>query len=235
MVSSHARLVLSLTLSAGVLAAPPQATPVPRLDPGAFPMVPRVSNPFFPLTPGVVFVYRVREGRTESLDSMSVTRATRRIGGVTAIVVHDRERRAGRIVEDTDDWYAQDTSGTVWYLGEATTSFEGKRPNTSGSWEHGVAGATAGIIMPAHPTPGAAYRQEYRRGVAEDMGRVVRVADTASVPARRFTDCISTEDWSPLEPGVRERKTYCRGVGLVRTLTIAGGHEVAELVAFTKR
>jgi hypothetical protein len=182
-----------------VCASPAAAQPVPRFDAGAF-RGGGVTNPFFPLEPGAVYVYSVREGKRTSVDSITVTPRRKRIGGVAAVVVHDRVRRDGRIVEDTDDWYAQDTTGTVWYMGEATTSFEGKKPSTSGSWQHGVAGARAGIIMHARPVVGVAYHQEYRKGVAEDMGRVVSLDDTASVPAGRYSGCITTEDWSPLEP-----------------------------------
>jgi hypothetical protein len=153
---------------------------------------------------------------------------------VQAVVVQDRVRRDGKIVEDTDDWYAQDTAGTVWYMGEATISYEGKMPSLSGSWQHGVAGARAGIIMHARPVVGVAYRQEYRKGVAEDMGRVVSVDDTVSVPAGRYSGCITTEDWSPLEPEVLERKTYCRGIGVVREITTKGGSEVVELVVMRR-
>jgi hypothetical protein len=210
------------------------ATPaVPQLDPGAFRGT-AITNQFFPLEPGAIYVYSVRDGSRTSVDSVIVTRDTKRIGGVTAVVVRDVVRRAGKLVEDTYDWYAQDTSGTVWYLGEATTSHEGKKPSTNGSWEHGVDGANAGIIMRARPGVGAAYRQEYRKGVAEDMGRVVSVNDIATVPAGRYTGCITTEDWSPLEPETLERKTYCPGVGVVREITTKDGHEVVELVSIRR-
>jgi hypothetical protein len=206
------------------------APPVPRFDAGMFRDA-AVTHPYFPLQPGAVYVYSVREGTRRSIDTITVTQETKRIGGVSAIVVHDRVTRGGKIVEDTHDWYAQDTSGTVWYLGEATTSYEGKQPSTGGSWQHGVSGAHAGIIMHARPAVGVAYRQEYRKGVAEDMGRVVALDDSVTVPAGHFTGCIATEDWSPLEPDVMERKTYCRGVGVVREMTTRGGSEVVELVS----
>jgi len=217
----------------GVAQPAPTAPPVPRFDPGAFRDA-SVTNPFFPLEPGAVYVYAIREGTRTSVDSITVTREKKRVGGVAVVVVHDRVRRAGKIVEDTRDWYAQDTAGTVWYLGEATTSYEGKTPNTNGSWEHGVSGARAGIIMQARPTVGGAYRQEYRKGIAEDMGRVVSVDDSVSVPAGRYSGCITTEDWSPLEPETMERKIYCRGVGVVREMTTKGGNEVVELVSMRR-
>ena len=95
--------------------------PIPRLDPGAFRGT-GVTNPFFPLEPGTTYIYAVRDGARRSVDSITVTREQKTIGGVAVVVVHDRVRRDGKIVEDTHDWYAQDTAGTVWYLGEATTS-----------------------------------------------------------------------------------------------------------------
>jgi hypothetical protein len=100
------------------------------------------------------------------------------------VVVRDRVVRGGTVLEDTDDWYAQDTLGAVWYLGEDTREFRGGRVvSTEGSWQAGVAGARAGVMMPAHPAVGESYRQEHRRGVAEDMGRVWSVDDTVTVPA----------------------------------------------------
>ena len=77
-------------------------------------------------------------------------------------------RGAGPDVEDTHDWFAQDNTGNVWYLGEATEYRNGKPHSTQGSWEAGVDGAQPGIAMPAHPRPGMHYRQEYRKGTAED-------------------------------------------------------------------
>ena len=45
-------------------------------------------------------------------------------------------------MEVTNDWYAQDSDGNVWYLGEDTKEYEdGKVVSTAGSWEHGVDGA----------------------------------------------------------------------------------------------
>lgn len=221
--------VLSLAAAQPGAATPP----IPKFDAGMFRGV-AVANPFFPLEPGTVFVYAVREGTRRSVDSIVVTREQKRIGGVAVVVVHDWVTRGGKVVEDTRDWYAHDTAGTVWYLGEATTSYEGKAASTNGSWQHGVAGAHAGVIMHARPIVGVAYRQEYRKGVAEDMGRVVALHDSVTVPAGHFSDCVTTDDWSPLEPEIMERKTYCRGVGVVREMTTKGGSELVELVSVKK-
>ncbi|HEY9229571.1 MAG TPA: hypothetical protein VIP11_23175 [Gemmatimonadaceae bacterium] len=205
----------------------------PRFDSLAFRRG-AVDNPLFPLKPGTLYVFEIRDGDSVLADTVRVLHETRRIAGVTATVVHDRVSRRGAIVEDTFDWYAQDTLGNVWYLGEDTKEFRnGKLVSTLGSWRAGVAGARAGIIMKAKPRVGDTYRQEFREGVAEDIGRVVALNDSVIVRAGRFMNCVSTDDWSPLEPSVRERKTYCPGVGVVREYVINGGSERSELVAIT--
>ena len=80
--------------------------------------------------------------------------------------------------------------------------------------------------MWAEPRPGATYRQEYRRGVAEDMARVLATDARAELPGGAgMQECVQTEEWSPLEHGVREHKFYARGIGLVRMVSVAGPHE----------
>ena len=222
--------VIALLVATAAQAQRPAVPPVLRFDSLAFRGGP-VDNPLFPLIPGTTFVLEVKDDGRIFADTIRVLHETKRIAGVIATIVHDRVSRAGVVVEDTYEWYAQDTSGTVWYLGEDTKEYRaGKVAGTGGSWQAGVAGARAGIIMPARATVGDTYRQEYRKGVAEDMGRVVSVTDSVSVRAGRFTGCVSTDDWSPLEPKVKERKTYCPGVGLVREYVVTGGSERSELV-----
>lgn len=193
-----------------------------------------VDNRFFPLRPGTVYVFRVREGDEVSIDSITVTSNTKQIAGVRAVVVHDRVRRNGKLTEDTYDWYAQDTAGNVWYMGEDTRAYKGRSSSRQGSWEAGLKGARAGIIMLAQPKVGVSYRQEYRKASAEDMGQVLSLHDSVTVPAGHFTGCITTKDWSPLERGVVEHKTYCPGFGVVLEQTIAGGNERSELISIRR-
>ncbi|KKK71607.1 hypothetical protein LCGC14_2912210 [marine sediment metagenome] len=56
---------------------------------------------------------------------VTVTRRTKKIAnGVEARVVHDEVTEDGALVEDTFDWYAQDSAGNIWYLGEDTKEYE---------------------------------------------------------------------------------------------------------------
>jgi len=164
-----------------------------------------------------------------------VTNRTKRVAaGVVARVIHDRETQAGRLIEDTWDWYAQDRDGNVWYLGEATKEYRnGKVSSTKGSWEAGVDGAQAGVIMPAHPRAGMTYRQEYFRGEAEDRAKVLSLDERVEVPAGAFDRVLKTRDWTPLEPSAAEHKFYARGTGPILTLDVGGpGRE--ELVRVTR-
>ena len=44
----------------------------------------------------------------------------------------------GKHEETTNDWFAQDDNGNVWYMGEFTTDFTNKEKPHEGSWEAGV-------------------------------------------------------------------------------------------------
>ena len=66
--------------------------------------------------------------------------------------------------------------------------------------------------MKAAPKVGDLYRQEYAIGVAEDMGKVVSLNQSVSVPFGTFKDCLKTDEFSPFDPGVIENKYYAKGV-----------------------
>jgi hypothetical protein len=161
-----------------------------------------------------------------------VTDRTKRIAnGVEARVVHDVVTRRGVPAEVTDDYYAQDAKGNVWYLGEATTEYEhGKPVSTEGSFEAGVDGAQAGIVMPAHPKVGMRYRQEFYKGHAEDKAKIVSLNERVKVPLKRYRHTLMTIETNPLEPDVLEAKFYARGVGVVLAVGMSGDIDREELL-----
>jgi hypothetical protein len=185
---------------------------------------------------GARWVIRVSD--TEGLEQhevMTVTDRTKRIAdGVEARVVHDVVREGGMPAEVTDDWYAQDSEGNVWYFGEDTASFQDGKKDTSGSFEAGVKGADAGVIMPAHPAVGMTYREEYYKGHAEDRSKVLSLDEQAEVPFGHFTSVLMNKDYTPIEPNVDEIKLYAPGIGQVLAVTVSGGSEREELISFTK-
>jgi hypothetical protein len=192
----------------------------------------KIDNPYLPLKPGNRWIYRETDSEGDvQRDEVTVTNRTKTIMGIDAVVVHDVVTQDGEVKEDTDDWYAQDAEGNVWYLGEDTKEYEGgKLTTTEGSWEAGVDGALAGIIVPAHPEPGLTYREEYSEGHAEDGAEDLTLNAHVRVPYGSFDHLLQTRNFSPLEPDVVEEKFYARGVGVVLEITVSGGSDRAELL-----
>jgi hypothetical protein len=207
----------------------------PEIDPAEF--TTDIDNPYMPLRPGTRWVYEGEgdDGESERIE-VEVTDDTRQVMGVTVAVVHDTEFVEGEMVEDTYDWFAQDAEGNVWYFGEETAEYEdGEVVSTAGAWEAGVDGAQPGIVMRAAPRVGDTYRQEFYAGEAEDMGEVIELDRTVTVPFGSFDGVLVTRDWTPLEPDVEENKFYAPGVGMVAEETVEGGSSRAELVEMTER
>jgi hypothetical protein len=213
--------------------APIHGKYAPKIDPANF--VARIDNRFLPFKPGTRFHYEGVRGRTPQTDDEVVTHRTERILGVKATAVRDTVSEHGRAVERTDDFYAQDRQGNVWYMGE--DSFElrnGRFVKASDSWKSGIKGAKPGIIMPAHPRPGDAYRQEYfPPGKALDEAHVLRLDGSLTVPFGSFTDVLVTSEFSPAEPQT-ERKYYARGVGEIAERVVKGHHEEFKLVGVSR-
>jgi len=217
------------------------------LSAGTRPFEPKSDNPYFRLVPGTTFHYQSRTKEGLETEDFIVTTDTKVISGVkppvTALVVEDIVRLNGTIIEHTFDWFAQDKEPVcpdcahdIWYFGEDSREFDpitGEFIGTEGSWEAGRNGAEPGIIMEGDPQVGDTYREEFAQGVAEDMARVLSLDARARVPYGSFSGCLKTENFTPLEPDVREEKYYCAGVGLVLEVSVTGGKERNELVSIT--
>jgi hypothetical protein len=193
----------------------------------------KIDNPYLPMKPGSQRVYRETDAQGQrTRDVVRVTHRTKRVAaGIVGRVVRDTATQHGQVVEDTRDFYAQDAKGNVWYLGEATTTYEhGKPVSTEGSWEAGVDGAQAGIVMLAHPRVGRSYRQEHYAGHAEDAAKILSRNEQVDVPAGHYRHVLLTKEFTPLEPRGLEYKFYARGVGVVLALGISGDVDRAELL-----
>ena len=192
-------------------------------------------NPYFPLVPGTRWVY-VSEEDGETI-TVEVLDSVKTIEGITAIVVRDTVvlTDGGELIEDTDDYYAQDLDGNVWYLGEIALNYEeGDLVNIDGSWQAGRDGAQAGVIMFADPQVDTVYRQEYLPAEAEDAARIVTVSgEGESEAANCDSACVITDDFTPIEPDALEQKVYAPGVGVILELDPESGEPVLELVEFT--
>jgi hypothetical protein len=192
-----------------------------------------IDNPLFALTPGDSWSYESTGTDEVETIEVIVLDETRIVMGIQATVVRDTVTVDGEVIEDTYDWYAQDASGNVWYLGEDTKEYEaGAVVSTAGSWEAGIDGAMPGIVMEANPEVGDAYRQVFFEGEAEDLAEVVRVGVSENVAFGSFDDVTVIKEWNPLMPDVVEEKYYAAGVGMILEVGVKGGNERIELLDF---
>jgi hypothetical protein len=207
---------------------------VSGIDPAQFTTT--IDNPWFPLVPGTTRIYTGTWHGKPARDVVTVTSGSTTILGVDTVVVRDELSVAGRVRERTLDYYAQDAQGTVWYFGEDTAELDrqGKVVNTGGTWRAGRKHAQAGVVMEAAPVVGKRLRQEYLRGHAEDWYRVIDLSQPVTVPYGSFPDALVTDEWTPLEPGARDRKYYVRGIGQVRELAVKGPNEELGLAEITQ-
>ena len=192
-------------------------------------------NPYFPLVPGS----KSYQGGDETI-TVTVTTQTKLINGVTCVTVNDVVEVDGQPVEDTNDWYAQDIYGNVWYCGEISKNyeyFEGDNPQNTelvdieGSWKAFRDMAQPGIIMKANPETDDIYRQEMSLGDAEDIAEVISntadamlIGDNCVEDGEAIAvfientcnnDCLVTKEYTPLDPGHIEHKYYAPGLGFI--------------------
>ncbi|HET7039156.1 MAG TPA: hypothetical protein VFH97_04670, partial [Gemmatimonadales bacterium] len=138
------------------------------------------------------------------------------VAGVATRVLEERETEGGELVEVSRNFFAQAPDGTVCYFGEDVDIYEGGTVvSHEGEWRAGVSGALPGIMMPASPTVGMAFRQELATGVAEDRAVIDAAGEAVTVPAGTFTSTIGFRETTPLEPGAESIKVFARDVGLI--------------------
>ncbi|HXS70947.1 MAG TPA: hypothetical protein VN839_05145, partial [Patescibacteria group bacterium] len=90
-------------------------------------------------------------------------------------------------------------------------------------------GAQPGVVMLAQPSVGQYYRQEYLRGEAEDVARVLKTDVSLKNSGTTYTDAVVTEEFTALEPGTVEHKSYVPNIGLIESRDVKGGSTVETL------
>jgi hypothetical protein len=196
---------------------------------------PQITNPWTPMTPGTTFISYGTQAAQFSLDRTTVLKPTKVVDGVVCRVELDRGYLAGRLDEVTYDYFAEDAQGNVWYYGESSyTPVRGRLERNGDSWLAGVDGARPGIVMKARPQAGASYAQENFPGQAEDHAKVLGYLSSLTIPQGTYRHVLETEEYSPLEPGVVERKYYAPGIGFVESVTTKGPIETLDLVSIKR-
>lgn len=211
-----------------------------------------VDNEYFPRIPGMKLVYEGldEDGLPEHIEIEILTpeqiaesplpEGRNIIEGVETTVMRDRVYVDGVLVEDTFDYFAQDSDGNVWYFGEDVVNYnydeDGNLTGTDsgGSWISGEDGAMAGIYMFADPTAhvGEAYFQEFYAGEAEDAARIIAADLKLDVLGVSYDDVLLTLDYTPIDAGSLEFKYYVKGIGPVKLNHLINETEF-RLIEFT--
>jgi hypothetical protein len=217
-------LVLALAL---MLPAPALAVPfLPDFGAATFTGA-APDNPYFPMREGQVRTYVGREdGHIVEKFVLQNIGLGPVILGVQTFIQRDRafERNEVtgelQIVEDTFDYYAQDSDGNVWYFGEDVTNYiydpdtgELIGTNDDSAWRAGINGALPGFIMPINLTIGFNYYQEFAAlDEALDQGTIHGLG----LSVDGYDGVLRIFETNPLEPDAREFKYYAPGIGLIR-------------------
>jgi len=207
---------------------------------------PTNPNRYFPLGIG----YRWEYQGADEINVVEVLNESKLIEGVRCVVVQDVVFKDGKLVEDTDDWFALARSGDVFYCGEEVKDYEtfaGDMPalpelvSIDGSFKWGR-DDKGGLFFRAAPFNGDAYYEEFSLGNAEDVTEVLtttygfglnrdldRFVPKQLVDVFCASDCVVTKNYSLLEPGIFARKYYASGIGVILEVNPRTG-ETVQLV-----
>ena len=216
--------LLAATATAFMVSWPAAATELPAFSAANFDPTQLIDNPYFPMTDTRTYVYSGsdEDGPVDERFEHTNTGPGLVIAGVQTFIQLDREFEDGLLVEETKDYFAQDTMGNVWYLGEDVKKFEYDEDGTligttmEGAWKAGENGALPGFIMPADPTIGFNYFQEHApNDEAMDQGTIFAFIDELALDIGTFENVLQVFETTDLEPDAREFKYYAPGVGLI--------------------
>lgn len=228
MASSLMVIIALFTLSglySGAVNAQERDTPEQKwenFDPSNFDDPANVTNPWFPLKPGMQLAW---EGTTIDDEGaaiphrvvFNVTDLTKEIAGIRAVVCWDQDFSDGQLEETELVFFAQDNDGNVWHLGQYPEVYEDGKLLEAPAWLHGFEDSKAGIMMKAEPklnTP--SYSQGWGPAVGwTDRAAAHEMGIKVSVPAGDYEDVLVIREWAEEEPGF-QIKYYARGVGNIK-------------------
>jgi hypothetical protein len=179
-----------------------------------------ITNSYYGPALGKTYVYKGGNAGQTPIEEIAISRRPtfKTVNGISCIIHHDLVKKNGIVIEDTDDWLAQDDKGNLWYFGEYVKNFndDGSPSNNDGSWEAGLNGALAGYWMPVNPILGQKYYQEYFKDEAEDQAEVIETNKSVTIAIGTYSNCIVTKDFTVFEPNIYEKKYYAPGIGFIK-------------------
>jgi hypothetical protein len=178
---------------------------------------PAGRNNYFILEPGYQLILEGKEAGKASRLVITVLNETRNIAGVETRVVEENESVNGKTTEISKNFFALcRQSGSIYYFGEEVDIYKnGKVISHEGAWKAGGKNK-AGIVMPGVVMTGAKYYQEMAPGIAMDRAAIITLEETLETPAGKFTNCLKTEESTPLDKKEKEFKIYASGIGLIK-------------------
>lgn len=210
--------VLAIVIVAGISGVAQAASiePAEKYNPQVNPVnfSTNITNPYFSIPVGKKMVYEKNtEDGLERIEIL-IPGWTRIVMGIETLVFWDRVYVNDVLIEDTRDYLAQSKNGDVWYFGEHVDNYEnGKLKDHHGAWVAGENSAKPGLWMIADPKVGDEFRNEYYKGEAEDITKIVAVNETVTVPFGTLTSCVKTFDWTPLDSTSIANKYFCKQAG----------------------
>jgi hypothetical protein len=195
-----------------------------------------VDNPFLPLTPGTQFTLSGTTTGGKHDVVFTVTDVTKWVNHVRTVVIWDRDFQDGELAEEELAFMAQDDQGNVWSLGEYPEEHEDGEVSAPSTWLAGHNGATAGVLMQAHPrTKTPAYIQGRSPDIEFfDKAKVAKVNQSACVPVDCYKGVLVVDEWDPTaqpEDG-HQFKYHAPGVGVVKIVGKGGVEQ--ETLTLTK-
>jgi hypothetical protein len=178
-----------------------------------------INNKWFPLTPGMQWVY---EGNTEDNGKitphrvvLTITDLTKVITDVRTIVAWEQDFSEGALVETELVFFAQARDGAVWQFGQHPEVYENGKMTENPAWFHGVEDARAGIVMEANPQVGSrSYSQGWAPAVDySDRGETHLMGQETCVPTNCYKDVLVIKEYALNEPNAFQYKYYAPGVG----------------------
>lgn len=183
--------------------------------PDAGPFTLEITHPFMPLPVGRQIVLEGEDDGELLRVRITVLDETEVVAGVTTRVVEEREWEDGELVEVSRNFFAQAPDGTVCYFGEDVDDYEdGRVVAHDGAWRADGTTNLSGIIMPANPEVGMAFKLESAPGIAEDEVKILAFGEAVDTPLGRFEDTMRIKEQNPIDKDSDE-KVFARTIGII--------------------